>query len=199
MHLQYILNLPKKQMAIPKFLYHYYEINNGPFRNITELGYQKAAQIQNQITEGWNSKRPDNYLDLRFSLEKRIKMQFEQKGGRPNRNDPFYFTLGPCDWAKSWYINPGVIKIPLTDLNPEHLSFTYPDSMVSFQFHDEPKLDTYRKDCNGQVFLLNELNDLIATYGLPSEEKSEAEERFKYDKYIEVQLWDDKVIKKYKS
>ncbi len=186
-------------MNIPKFLFHYYELDNGPFRNITEHGLEKAESIQAQISKGFNSKRPDNYLDLRFSLEKRIKKQFILKGGKPSRNDPFYFTLGECNWAKSWYVNPGVIKIPLTDFKTEHISFTYPDSMVSFQFYDQPKLKAYRKDCNGQVFLLNEMNDLINVYGLPTEEKSQIQESLKYDKYIEAQVWDDKIINEYKK
>lgn len=71
--------------------------------------------------------------------------------------------------------------------------------MVSFQLYDEPKLATYRKDCNGQVFLLSEINNLIHDYGLPSEEKSHAVENFKYDKYIEAQVWDDAVINAYKN
>ena len=186
-------------MNIPEFLFHYYELENGPFRNITEYGYEKAENILDTITEGWNSKRPENYLDLRFSLEKRIKKQFVLKGGKPNRNDPFYFTLGECKFAESWYINPGVIKIPLTDIKPDHISFTYPDSMVSYQFYDEPKLKTYRKNCNGQIFLMDEINDLIREYGLPTEQKSQSEERLKYDKYIEAQVWDDQIITKYKT
>lgn len=186
-------------MNIPEFLYHYYELDNGPFRNITAYGLEKAKSIQNQNLKGWNSKRPDNYINLRFSLEKRIREQFILKGGKPNRNDPFYFTLGECDWAKSWYINPDIIKIPLTDFKPDHISFTYPDSMVSFQFYDEPKLVTYRKDCNGQIFLLSEIKNLINEYGIPSEEKCQTEERLKYDKYIEAQVWDDEIIKAYET
>ena len=186
-------------MSIPKFLYHYYELDNGPFQNITEHGFETAINIQNQITKGWNSKRPDNYIELRFALENRIRKEFISKGGKPNRNDPFYFTLGECTWAGSWYINPGVVKIPLSDFKSEHISFTYPDSMVSFQFYDEPKLETYRKDCNGQVFLLNEISSIITKYGLPSEKKSESEERLKYDKYIEVQVWDDSIVKNIKT
>lgn len=186
-------------MYIPEYLFHYYELKNGPFLNITEQGYDKAENIQNTIIEGWNSKRPKNYLTLRFSLENRIREHFILKGGKPNRKDPFYFTLGECEFAKSWYVNPGVIKIPLTAFKPEHISFTYPDSMVSYQLHDEPKLKTYQKDCNGQVFLLDEINTLIEAYGLPTEQKSQSEERLKYDKYIEVQVWDDEIIKSYKS
>ncbi len=186
-------------MNTSQHLFHYYELDNGPFRNITEHGYEKAKGIQRQILKGWNSKRPGNYIELRLSLEERVKKQFISKGGKPSRNDPFYFTLGACEWAKSWYENPGIIKIPLSSFRPEHVSFTYPDSMVSFQFYDEPKLAVYRKDCNGRVFLLSEIDDVINEYGLPSDEKSQAEERFKYDRYIEVQVWDDEVINEYKA
>ncbi|MTI31241.1 hypothetical protein [Xanthovirga aplysinae] len=186
-------------MTIPKYLFHYFEVEKGPFRNITEFGLEKAIDIQNQISDGLNSKRPPNYIELRFALEERLKEQFIAKGGKPNRNDPFYFTLGECEWAKSWYVNPGVVKIPLSALKAEHISFTYPDSMVSFQFYDEPKLATYRKDFNGQVYLLNEIGKVINEYGLPSENKWQSEEELKFDRYIEVQVWDDTVIKKYQN
>ncbi|UZO79720.1 hypothetical protein NBT05_12245 [Aquimarina sp. ERC-38] len=186
-------------MNSPKFLYHYYETENGPFRNITELGLDKAKNIQNQISKGWNSKRPDNYIELRFALEKRIKELFIEKGGKPHRKDPFYFTLGPCSWAKSWYVNPGVVKIPLNEFTSDQISFTFPDSMVSFQFYDEPKLKTYRKECNGQIFRIEELEKLIREYGLPSDDQLIVEESNKYDKYIEAQVWDDTVINRYKN
>jgi len=185
-------------MTIPKYLYHYYEFDNGPFRNITEHGYEKAVSIQSQISEGWNSRRTDDYIELRFALEKRLKEEFVLKGGKPNRDDPFYFTLGACEWAKSWYINPGVMKIPLSDFEPEHISFTYPDSMISFQLYDESQFATYRKEYNGQVFLLNEMEDLIRKFGLPTEEKWKTEEKMNYDRYIEVQVWDDLIVNEYK-
>lgn len=89
-------------MSTPQFLYHYYEQKNGPFRNITEMGFEKAVDIQASIQEGWNSKRDKNYIKTRFSLEKRLKEHFILKGGKPSRNDPFYFTLGECKWAESW-------------------------------------------------------------------------------------------------
>jgi len=179
-------------MEIPEYLYHYYEFKNGPFRNITEHGVEKALAIQSKISDGWNKKRPPNYIELRFGLEMRLKEQFISKGGKPTRDDPFYFTLGECEWAKSWYINPGVVKIPISDIKSEHLSFTYPDSMVSFQFYDEPKLAKYRKEANGKVFLFNEIEEaLIKVYGIPSEENCESHEEMKYDRYIEAQVWDD--------
>jgi len=186
-------------MSIPKYLYHYYESDNGPFRNITEFGFEKATNIQRKISAGRNSKRLPRYIKLRFTLETRLKEQFILKGGKPTRDDPFYFALGECEWLESWYINPGVIKIPLSDFEPEHIGFTYPDSMISFQLHDDPKLAVYQKECNGQVFLLHEIDELINEYGLPSEVKWQSEEKMKYDRYVEVQVWDDSVIKKYKS
>ncbi len=184
-------------MNTPEFLYHYYEIDQGPFLNITQNEFEKAKKIQNNISVGFNSKRPPNYIELRFSLEKRLKKGFVNKGGKPKRNDPFYFTLGKCEWLKSCYENPGVVKIPLADFKSEQISFTYPDSMVSFQFHDEPKLVKYRKACNGQVYLLDEIQELLNEYGIPTEEKWHSQESLKYDRYVEVQVWDDFIIKKY--
>lgn len=174
-------------------------MENGPFQNITQDGLEKAKEIQSKISEGWNSKRPPNYIELRIGLEAKLKEQFISKGGKPNRDDPFYFTLGSCEWAKSWYVNPGVVKIPLSDFAPAHVSFTYPDSMVSFQFHDEPKLALYRKEANGTVFLLSELEELVTIYGMPSEEKWGSQVAMKYDRYIEAQVWDSAYFEVYKN
>lgn len=185
-------------MALPNYLFHYYEINNGPFRNITEFGPEKAASIQTDITEGFISNRTPDYIDQRFDLEVWLKEQFVNKGGTPNRNEPFYFTLGPCEWLKTWYKNPGVIKIPLADFNPKHLSFTYPDSMISFQLNTLPDFAAYRKPHNGQVFLLEEIKELINDYGLPTEEQWQSIETMKYDRYVEVQVWDDVVVNSFK-
>ncbi len=186
-------------MKIPAFLYHYYEIEQGPFLNITQNKFEEAIKIQNNISVGFNSKRPPNYIELRFALEKRLKESFVAKGGKPKRNDPFYFTLGECEWLKSCYKNPGVVKIPLTAIKPGQISFTYPDSMVSFQLYDELKLSKYRKACNGHVYLLNELKVLLNEYGLPSEEKWLSQENLKYDRYVEVQVWDDFIINEYQD
>ncbi len=184
-------------MNVPEFLYHYYEIEQGPFKNITQNKFEKAKKIQNNISIGFNSKRPPNYIELRFSLEKRLKKEFIAKGGEPKRNDPFYFTLGECEWLKSCYKNVSVVKIPLASFNPKKISFTYPDSMVSFQINDEPKLSTYKKEYNGKVYLLNEITELLDKHGLPSKKIWETHEKMKYDRYIEVQVWDDFLIKEY--
>ena len=102
-------------MTLPKYLYHYYELVNGPFLNITENGVEKAEDIQSKILEGFNSNRPPNYIELRFGLEARLKEAFVAKGGKPSRNDPFYLTLGECQWTR--YINPGVIKPEIFNSN----------------------------------------------------------------------------------
>ena len=66
-----MLGFIKKNMTILKFLFHYYGLENGPFRKITVFGYEKAEEIQNQISKGWNSKGPENYIKLRENLSKR--------------------------------------------------------------------------------------------------------------------------------
>ncbi|KAA1245139.1 hypothetical protein [Aquimarina sp. RZ0] len=184
-------------MNIPKFLFHYYEIEQGPFKNITDNTFEEAKNIQNNISVGFNSKRPPNYTELRFALEKRLKNEFISKGGKPKRENPFYFTLGECNWLKSCYHTPGVVKIPLDNFKSEQISFTYPDSMVSFQFFDEPKLKKYKKEYNGKVFVRQEMETVIKKYGIPRENIWMTNEEMKYDRYIEAQVWDDYILKDY--
>ncbi len=46
--------------------------------------------------------------------------------------------------------------------------------------------------------MIDDLDELISTYGYPSEEIWKSQEKMKYDRYIEAQVWDDAIIKAYK-
>ncbi len=182
-------------MQKPKYIYHYFEKVNGPFLNLSSLSISEATTILKNTNEGFNSSRPDNYMELRLAHEKRLKEQFISIGGNPKRNDPFYFTLGPCDWLKSWYVNAGAVRLDLDlFIGSDALSFTYPDSMVSFQLYDNDKLKKYRKNCNGKIYLFDELDSLIKEFGIPTEENWNKIDENTHDRYIEVQIWNDEFL-----
>jgi len=187
-------------MTIPKYIYHYYELKKGPFRNISMLDYADAKKVLEDIKVGFNKNKDADYLDLRLALEEKLKSDFIAKGGKPTRKDPFYFTLGTCKWLEtSWFEQTGIVQIPL-DVFAEKkdiISITYPDSMISYQLSEDENFKDKRKACNGQIYTLDELDDLIRTYGLPSEDKWKNDERFTFDRYIEVQVWDFKPIQDY--
>ncbi len=180
---------------IPTHIYHYYERKKGPFMNISNQPYQKAKKILDDIKVGFNSKRPDDYLDQRILLEQKLKSAFIEKGGRPTRNDPFYFTLGPCEWLETWYEDTAIIEIPLELFKDcTHISFTFPDSMISYQIAEMERFSKYRNPYNGKVLLKEEIITFISIFGLPSKDKWAHIPEQQFNRYIEVQVWDDSII-----
>ena len=94
--------------------------------------------------------------------------------------------LGRCDWLLSWYPDPQFIKIPLKKFDSKIISFTYGDSFPAMHFDDNAKHFE-------NIYLMNELSDLINEYGLPQKINPDGVKGPK--RYIEAQIWNDKFIK----
>ena len=170
---------------------HYYEASKGPFRSLSDLRMEEAESILQRIRqEGivFASKRNLDYLSLRMSLEQRIHQLFIEKGGQPKRLRPHYFIVGHCDWVKSWYCDGQEVQILLSTIDPKVISFTYGDSFPAMHYQDG-------KPHRGQVYILEELTELVAQYGLPQVWNSEG--KYGPERYIEAQVWDDAPVKEY--
>jgi hypothetical protein len=60
------------------------------------------------------------------------------------------------------------VRIPLSGLPPERVSFTYPDSMAAMELGSNFGLDVFAAPYHNRVFRLDELDDVLDTFGLPS-------------------------------
>ncbi len=180
-----------EKIVCPEMIVHYYEAHKGPFWSLSALPLEEAEAILQQIRQEGNvfaSKRNREYLSIRKSLEERIYQLFVGKGGQPKRLRPHYFILGRCDWVKSWYCHGRELQILLKTIDPNVISFTYGDSFPAMRYLDG-------KPYRGQVYILEELSELIARYGMPQEWNSDG--RHGPERYIEAQLWDDQPVKEY--
>lgn len=169
---------------LPKFLYHYYAREQGPFKSLSDLSHEDAESLLGSIRQrggSFASLRQPDYLAIRRELESLIRQRFVEKGGRPKRDTPRYMILGQCDWVRDWYREGCSLRIPLGRFDQRTVSFTYGDSFPAMR-HDDGK--PHRK----QVFTLGELPQLIADHGLPQERGGETDGP---DRYIEAQVWDD--------
>lgn len=181
--------------GIPTFLSHYYDKDSGAFKSMTDNGHSKAQEIfatLKQIGKSAKSKFPDSYVNLRKEVEDWLRTDFIKKGGQPLRQNPIYTILGTCDWLLDWYAKGEKKIIPLSTIKDKQVSFTYPDSMISYQLffqRDSLKIKYDKKDYYGQVYLLDELHDTVSKYGLPSGELRNG--RPDFDMYIEMQIWED--------
>ncbi|SEO93743.1 hypothetical protein [Paenibacillus sp. OV219] len=169
-------------------LYHYYEQDIGPFRNLSSLPTEEADQIMNRIRLAGNqfaSRRSPDYMSIRRDVERMARSLFTDKGGQPRSLFPYYFTLEACQWLESWYTIPCKLSISLDELPDDRISFTYGDLFPTMRYEDGKP---YRK----QVYTKSEIAALVDQYGLPQIWNSNGDHG--PERYIEFQLWDDEII-----
>jgi hypothetical protein len=175
-------------LPYPDFVCHYYDASTGPFLNLSDLPLEEAERILDRIRRagaGFASKRSLDYLRIRRELEDQVRTLFVEKGGKPCRERPHYMS---CPWVKDWYREGRELRIPLARFDSEIVSFTYGDTFPAMRFRDE-------RPYRGQVYVLDELPDLIQSHGLPqmwNRDGSRGPER-----YIEAQVWDDEPIREF--
>lgn len=173
------------------YLYHYFEKSAGAFNNLSELDIEEAQAIQSKLNGVFASQRNADYLYRRKDLEQLVRRLFVQKGGKPERKTPYYMVVGACPWLSSWYKDSGFVKIPISDFDLTTLSFTYGDMFPTFsdKVHDDFE---YRKN----VYTYDEILLMIEKYGLPQEKYSNP--IFAQPAYVEVQVWSDNPIIRYR-
>ncbi|MCR8630264.1 hypothetical protein [Paenibacillus radicis (ex Xue et al. 2023)] len=170
------------------FLCHYFDEATGPFRNLSDLEPAEAEQVLNEIRvqrKGFASNRSMDYLTIRRSLETKARELFILKGGKPIRRYPHYMTVGECPWLLEWFEKSKELRIPVALFDPDSISFTYGDLFPTMRYMDGKK---YR----GQVYTLNEINQVINEFGIPQEWNPQG--NYGPERYIEVQVWDDEPL-----
>lgn len=175
------------------FLYHYYEAEHGPFNNLSRLSYDEAQKVMNSIKQEGSvfaSRRSDDYLIIRRQLEERARNLFIRMGGNPLNLYPHYMTLGQCEWIKGWYKKGEELKIHIDQFDPDTISFTYGDLFPTMRYKDDKP---YRE----KLYSKDEIMKVIEQFGWPQEWNKEGLKG--PERYIEVQIWDDKVIDQFQN
>ena len=182
------------------YLYHYFEKNNPPFRTLTSLSYDEAKNI---ICSGLTESTKfdvDKFLKLRFDRDKKLREKYIEIGGKPIRNVPVYFTLGPNEGMKTWFNEVDYIKIPFVEFNSLTVSFTYGDSFAVLN----PSLNT-GEDWWGNIYHYDGIKKIIEKYGFPEDPIYDMQKRiFPKDKhindclkYVEAHVWSDEILRNY--
>jgi hypothetical protein len=125
--------------------------------------------------------------------------QFIQKGGKPIRRNPHYLILGESElW--SWQESNSV-RIPLSVIPSDVISFTYTDSWYSYIDKDLNGNPIPRKPQYEMVYRLEELANLFAEHGWPGQrwKRWRKEPQFKHDYYVEAQVWAEAPLRPYLS
>lgn len=188
-------------MTLPDNITHYYSRTDRPFQNLSDLSPDELAIVLERLKQrkagnpAFKRVFGKHYMDFRQRTEAKLRDLFEERGGKPERQSPHYFVLGDCTWFFNLYPDPSTVTLDWRSLPREAASFTYPDSFVSMRLGPDyglppEPLQPYHE----QVFLLDELADVVAEHGLPdgvADKEYEGYHKRSFEKYIEVQVWTD--------
>lgn len=134
-------------------------------------------------------REPAKYLQQRREAESWVRQEFIQKGGQPVSTYPHYFVVERAMWIEEGYNGEScIVQFPVSTFQAEQVSFTYPDSMISYWLKSQTDRVFYRPEYHGQVFRLSEICKMIDVFGVPGEEWRTEESRG-YDLFIEAQVW----------
>ena len=189
------------------YLIHYYRSGTEPFQSLSALADMEAVRImQDLYVEGsviWERfKDPHEYLQARRQTEQWLRQGFIAKGGDPQASYPIYMVLGRSKWILSMadaatLATTSEMQVPLSIFRECDVSFTYPDSMVSFMLENEKDAGYYLPDYHGKVFTLSEIHSIVESNGLPGEGWGTNLPSYLAN-YIEAQAWNHKPLLEYK-
>jgi hypothetical protein len=179
----------------PEVITHNYDPSRGPCRNICELSEVEAERVLGEIRASGLRSIKSNYLERRRLTEDWLIRERRRLLGPTTLDRPVYFFLGDFSDGKD-PSRPTSLVMRLRDFPPETLTFTYPDSMASLPIATRDDLRLQRKRYHGQVFTLGQIESVAAEFGMPGD-RWKNDPTMKYDKFIEVQVWDDRPIKEW--
>ena len=145
--------------------------------------------------------RPEDYLTLRLQVEQQLYEEFRRKGGSPKQEHPIYFVVGRPRWTiqavdSATMERTAEIQVPLSVLDVQDVSFTYPDSMFAAEVARGRDTPYPRPDWYGQLLTLDETEELIQKEGLPTQGWRPNRSPL-MSHYIEAQVWNQAVLDEY--
>ncbi|HET9911223.1 MAG TPA: hypothetical protein VFQ13_04990 [Anaerolineales bacterium] len=190
------------------YLVYLYKSGTEPFRTLSTLPEEDAIRIMQSLYRAgsifWERfEDPAGYLRLRKQIEQYVRQAFIAKGGMPREPHPIYMAFGRTRWMLDCLdavtlATTTEIEVPLSWFEECDVSFTYPDSMVSFLLANEKESAYYLPDYYGKVFTLSEIRSIVATNGLPGE-KWGTNLPGSMPNYIEAQVWNHEPLLEYKQ
>jgi hypothetical protein len=188
-------------------LIHFYKRGGEPFQSLSALSDTDATMMMEALyLEGsvfWERfEDPKQYLQARRQIEVWLHNAFIAKGGEPAEPYPIYMILGRSKWLEAagdpiTLATTTEILVPLSIFRECDISFTYPDSMVSWLMDQQRNPAYYLPEFHGKDFTLPEIRQVVETMGLPGERWG-TNLPSHLANYIEAQVWNREALFEYK-
>lgn len=179
---------------LPDIITHNYDPNGAFLHNLCDLPDAEAEEILDRFRATGSRLKPD-YLQRRHAAEDWLIRERIAKLGSTRLKRPIYFFLGNFADGRD-RSRPRSLLMPLSAFPTAVLTFTYPDSIASLPLATLPRHVGRKAEYHGRVFTLSEIREVIAKFGMPGEQWKMESSRL-YDKFIEVQVWDDRPIRSF--
>lgn len=168
---------------------HYCHRNCEPLKNIMRLPREEAFALAKELARRNPGETAfgrfadfEYYYPERLEVDRRLYERFVRLGGRPEQEHPLSFVLEGSEMLDGWFGHGAAIRAPLSSIPAEFVSFTYGDSMTVTKRRGDFTMLT--KDA---------LAKAIGDRGGIERFLDEVREEYRY---IEVQVWEDGVVKK---
>jgi hypothetical protein len=124
----------------------------------------------------------DGYYKKRLRTEEWLYDSFLALGGKPQNEHPLYFVLGESNYLNNWYEDCITTRILLDLIDVTDISFTFGDSMSRMDSED-------RKNPFNKETLINFISETSSEIHMFLDDLN------RKNRYIEVQLWNDRYVK----
>ncbi len=182
--------------SLPTFITHYYEADKGPFRNICDMSEQEIAVLieteKDALTAFNRFALGEEFFRLRRLADDLLIEKYTEKFNQKPRARPCYAVLGQFDRTKTMYRDGRSVRIDLSWLSPEAVTFMYPDHfhLVWSKALVRPDFAYVYQPFHELLFTYTELPEAMLTYRI-EERISEATRRDMWvSSYIEAHIWD---------
>ncbi|RKP57938.1 hypothetical protein D7Z26_00015 [Cohnella endophytica] len=183
-----------------EYITHYYY--TVPFRSLSALSRSEAMKVMEELCDDSpifeRFKEPVQYWENRLEAENWLRNGFKEKGGVPKDKYPFYAVLGTADWIENYTLSEGLdvklLRIPLSLFSDKDVSFTLPDSMVSFWIGRDKPEEYYNSKYHGQIFTLSEVKTMMTTDLMNKFQLLIPKGTIPY---IEAQIWNHEIAMNY--
>src|SRR5215468_816913 len=178
--------------AIPDVVTHNYDPGGVFLGNLCDLPPAEAESVLQAIRESGKRLVKPNYLTRRLNAEAWLMGERQRLLGPTRRERPIYFFLGNFADGKD-LSRPCSLVMPLRLLPRDVVTFTYPDSMASYEIATRDDHRSDRQPYHGQVFTTDHIEGVVEEFGMPGQRWKEDRLR-RFDRFIEVQVWDERTI-----
>ncbi len=195
---------PSALDPIPEYITHYFESSAGPFKNICDLNdaeIEKIKEMELSSDIKWSRfKIWPEFMKSRRAADDLLMRAYEEKFKKKPDQRPIFAVLGDFHQIPGLYANPERIRVEISDLREDQITFMYPDHahLIQYYNYDAPAFgaplpkdyDEKKTPYYGKLFTYKELHECHIDYGIKKEIDLFLSDPTQFVRsYVEAHIW----------